>query len=160
MPVDYIQYFKSLVERDPSAERWDTWWERHQSEMVTLVPRNVYLALTAPSAEQHYRAVFTALEAAGLRYPRPDYYRHPKFRDPQPVPAASLQRKISLAELEQQTFRPEVRDNDLLAVKEYLRPGDEIWTFVCNSPCHSLGGFAFVRDGVPYDHIATWQVMA
>jgi hypothetical protein len=155
MPVDYIQYFKSLVERDPLAERWDVWWEAHEREMTTLVPRGIYLALTAPSDEQHYRAVFAALEAAGFRYPRPKHYCHPKFRDPARVPAASLQRKISLAELEKESLPREVRDNDLVAIKERLRPGDEIWTFVSKSPHHSSVGFAFVRSGVPYDSITT-----
>ena len=155
MAVDYVAYFKSLVERDPSAERWTAWWEAHKNEMATLVPRGIYLRLAAPSSEQHYMAVFAALEAAGFHYQRPKHYRHPKFHDPQPVPAMSLQKQVSLAQLEEASFCPDTRENELAAIRENLKQEDEIWTFYWATAGTISEGFAFVRDGIPYDHLST-----
>src|SRR6185436_14347917 len=140
-PADYIEYFKSLVERDPSAERWEVWWEGHKDEMATLVPRGIYLRLAAPLAEQNYMAVFAALEAGGFYYSRPQHYRHPKLRQPQPVPATSLQKRISLAELETTVFSSEIMVNELPAIMENLRQDDEIWTFHWQAPGFSSKGF-------------------
>lgn len=153
--ADYINYFKALVERNPSAERWTVWWEAHKNEMAALVPRGIYLRLTAPAAYQHYMAVFAALEAAGFCYPRPKHYRHPKFHEPQPIPAAFLQDKISFAELEKASLSAETQENELVAIKENLGEDDEIWTFLWTGKWGWEKGFAFVRDGVPYDRITT-----
>src|SRR5215831_16845204 len=114
--VDYIAYFRSLVERDPAAEHWNDWWNAHGAEMATLIPHGMYLRLTAPLGETKYRAVFAVLEAAGYSYPRPKNYRHAKFWEPNPIPAAWLTEKTTMDELEKKI-------GNLSIVREYIRPG-------------------------------------
>ncbi len=121
MPPDFIEYFRALVERNPTAEPWVSWWEAHKAQVAMLVPPGVYLRLTyTPHVE-----LYAILEAAGFHYPRPRHYRHPKFHHPHPVPAAWLKKRIDLPELEKK-LSSELSENDLTAIREGLQPGDEI----------------------------------
>ena len=105
-----------------------------------------------------YKELYSILEAEGFSYARPKRYWHPKFRVPRAVPAAWLQEKITLAHLEEQ-LSVESRETELAAIKQALKPGDEGWKF--HSPQHTWeatigrAGFAFVRNGVPFDSIVT-----
>lgn len=159
IPSEYMEYFRALDEQNPAAERWAVWWEAHGTEMATLVPRGIYLRLTSPPPETKYMAVFAILEAAGFVYPRPKNYCHPRFYEPSPVPGSWLQEKINRTEFEKAWLRPGILANHLVAIRENLRPDDEIWTFC--SPATTweasmgVSGFAFVREGVPYDNVVT-----
>jgi hypothetical protein len=157
-PSEYIEYFKSLVECESSAERWESWWDAHGVDMAKLVSRGIYLRLTSPMPHTKYMAVFAALEDAGFSYPRPRDYFHPRFYEPGPIPVSWLQKRIALAEFEETFFRPAFL-TQAFAIQENFRQDDEIWTF-CSSPetwkrWMGRSGFAFVRDGVPYDHLVT-----
>ena len=152
LPPDFIAYFKALVDHDPDAEHWTDWWMNHEKQIASLLDPGVYLRLR----HTPFREIFSILESEGLSYPRPKRFWHPKFRVPHPVPAAWLQEKITLVELEKK-LSVEMRETELAAIKQALKPGDELWEF--RSPQDTWkarmgrAGFAFVREGVPYDSI-------
>lgn len=154
LPPDFIAYFKALVEHDPGAEHWTDWWKTHETEIAALLTPGVYLRL------QHapYKELYSILEAEGFSYARPKRYWHPKFRVPRAIPAAWLQEKVTLADLEER-LSVELRETELAAIKQALKPGDEVWTF--HSPQRTWearmgrAGFAFVRKGDPFDSIVT-----
>jgi hypothetical protein len=154
MPPEYIEYFRALVEQRPSAERWHIWWEAHQSDVERLLTRGVYLRLTYEPVQE----IFAILEAAGFSYAMTLPYRNPKFHRPDPIPAAWLVSRSSMTEVE--TARnPIDLQGALAAIKEDLQKEDEVWTF-CSpeetwATLMGCQGFAFVRNGVPYDHIVT-----
>ena len=158
-PVDYIAYFKSLVEGDPSALHWKDWWKAHGAEMPTLVPRGIYLRLASPVSDVNYRAVFAVLEAAGFSYPRPNDYLHIKFWEPNPVPDTWLQKRTTFSEVETYFGTSSRMDRYFAMIRELFKPGDEVWTFCSPDTTWAamMGrqGFAFTRDGKCYEHICT-----
>jgi hypothetical protein len=81
------------------------------------------------------------------------HYRHRRpLHVPQPVPAEWLTERITLAEVENELSA----ENDrLIATKEVFQPDDEVWRY---SDPFGGAGFAFVREGVPYDGITTLMV--
>jgi hypothetical protein len=154
MPPEYIDYFRALIEQRPSVERWHIWWEAHKSHVEKLVTRGVYLRLTYEPVLE----LFAILEAAGSKYTMTLPYRNPKFHRPDPIPARWLLGKSTMSEVET-ALNPTRLQGRLAAIKEDLQPGDEVWTF-CSPPetwkaLMGCQGFAFVRNGVPYDHIVT-----
>lgn len=158
-PVDYIAYFKSLVEGDPSAQHWNDWWESHGTEMSTLVPRGMYLRLTSPGSDTKYMAVFAILDMAGFSYPRPEHYLHIKFWEPNPIPDAWLQKRTTFSEVEAFFRMPTHWYSHLAIIREIFKPNDEVWTFCSPDTTWTamMGrqGFAFLRDGKCYEHICT-----
>jgi hypothetical protein len=157
--LDYISYFRSLVENDPAAQHWNDWWAAHGPQMATLVSRGMYLRLTAPASHTKYMAVFSILEEAGYSYPRPFDYVHAKFWEPDPVPIAWLVARTTFEEIEARFHHSRLLGRRFSVIKEIFRPGDEVWTF--RSPdrhwAAMMGrqGFAFLRDGIVYAHLIT-----
>src|SRR4051812_18807005 len=98
---DYISYFRSLIERDPSAAHWNDWWETHKTEMVKFVSHGMYVRLTSPCTHTKLLAIYAILREAGFDYARTEHYDiHPKFWEPSPLPIAWLQKQISFDDLE------------------------------------------------------------
>src|SRR5205814_685264 len=135
--------------------------EAHKTEMASLIPRGMYLRLTSPMSETKYMAVFAMLDAAGYSYSRPRNYIHPKFWKPNPVPLAWLTKRTTFDEVVGWVRAVTVSDgwfsdnaDEFSIILEHFRPSDEVWKF-CSPPATwaALMGFAFVRDGIPYDHL-------
>ena len=80
------------------------------------------------------------------------HYRHRRFHVPDPVPAEWLIKKVTLAEVENELS---ALNDHLIAIKEVFQPCDEVWWY--GDPFGGAG-FAFVRNGVPYDSIITIMV--
>lgn len=158
--LDYIGYFRSLIEREPSAAHWNDWWEAHQTEMVKLVSRGMYLRLTSPGTHTKLLAIYAILREAGFDYAWAEHYDiHPKFWEPCPVPISWLKKRTSFGEIEAVIGKWPKMPPNFSIIKDIFRPGDEVWTF-CSPPrtwAALMGrqGFAFVRDGVPYEQIIT-----
>ena len=155
IPEEWTTYFCALVENDPEAERWETWWERNQGDVERILSRGSYLRISSTPLME----IYSILGDAGHSYELPKTYRHPKFHVPSPIPREWLTVQIDVDTVDNELEGSMLNDSDWAPIRDSLRETDTCWRF--SSPDSTWqemmgrSGYAFVRDGEPYDAIVT-----
>lgn len=155
IPDDWIAYFITLVESDPNAERWVTWWERNHAEVESVFSRGRFLRISTTP----FKEIYSILAELDHHYDVPKTYRHPKFHEPSPVPVEWLTKETTAMVIDEELSGSVLYKSDWLPIKENLTDSDSCWRF-CSSErsweaMMGRGGYAFVRDGKVIDAIIT-----